>query len=111
METRAILDKVLELGEGDIAVGTVRAFEAGTLDVPFAPSRFNAGRLMPARDNTGAVRFLDYGGLPFPKAIIDFHRERIAGRGRAEQREPGFQMVIDDIYAISKGRLVGRPRR
>lgn len=111
METKAILDKVLELGDGDIAVGTVRAFAAGTLDVPFAPSRFNAGRLMPARDNTGAVRFLDYGNLPFPKIITDFHREQIADRGRAEQREPGFQMVIDDIYAISKGRLVGRPRR
>lgn len=111
METRSILNKVLELGDGDIAVGTVRAFAAGTLDVPFAPSRFNAGRLMPARDNTGAVRFLDYGSLPFPKTIADFHNERIAARGRAEQREPGFQMVIDDIYAISKGMLVGRPRR
>jgi len=111
METRAILDKVLELGDGDIALGTVRAFEAGALDVPFAPSRFNAGRLMPARDNTGAVRFLDYGSLPFSGLIADFHREQIAARGRAEQREPGFQMVIDDIYAISKGMLVGRPRR
>lgn len=111
METRALLDKVLELGDGDIAVGTVRAFAAGTLDVPFAPSRFNAGRLMPVRDNTGAVRLLDYGSLPFPKLIVDFHREQIAARGRAEQREAGFQMVIDDIYAISKGMLVGRPRR
>lgn len=111
METRAILDKVLELGDGDIAVGAVRAFAAGALDVPFAPSRFNAGRLMPARDNTGAVRLLDFGKLPFPKLITDFHREQIAARGRAEQREPGFQMVIDDIYAISKGMLVGRPRR
>ncbi|TLN14899.1 methylaspartate mutase subunit E, partial [bacterium] len=111
METRAILDKVLELGAGDIAAGAVRAFAAGILDVPFAPSRFNAGRLIPARDNTGAVRFLDYGNLPFPKIIADFHREQIAARGQAEQREPGFQMVIDDIYAISKGRLVGRPKR
>ncbi len=28
-ETRCILDRTLELGDGDIAVGTVRAFEAG----------------------------------------------------------------------------------
>lgn len=109
-ETRAILDKALELGGGDIAVGAVRAFEAGTIDVPFAPSRFAAGRLMPARDKTGAVRLLDYGNLPFPRHIADFHREKIAARGLAEHREPGFQMVIDDIYAISKGMLVGRPK-
>ncbi|MBQ4158482.1 MAG: hypothetical protein IJD86_10160, partial [Clostridia bacterium] len=27
----------------------------------------------------------------------------------AEKRDVSFQLVIDDIYAISKGRLVGRP--
>ncbi|HHW15559.1 MAG TPA: methylaspartate mutase subunit E, partial [Firmicutes bacterium] len=54
-ETRAILDRTLELGEGDVFQGAVRAFAAGVIDVPFAPSRFNAGRTMPARDDTGAV--------------------------------------------------------
>lgn len=110
LETKAILDKVLELGEGDIGLGTVRAFQAGVLDVPFAPSRFNAGKLLPARDNNGAVRLLEFGNLPFSQEIRDFHREKIAQRGRAEGRDPSFQMVIDDIYAIGKGMLVGRPR-
>jgi methylaspartate mutase epsilon subunit len=109
-ETRLILDKVLELGEGDIATGTVRAFQAGVIDVPFAPSRFNAGKILPVRDSLGAVRFLDFGNLPFTSDIKDYHRERIAQRGQDEGREPAFQMVIDDIYAISKGMLVGRPR-
>jgi len=109
-ETRAILDKVLELGEGDAAVGTVRAFQAGIIDVPFAPSRSNAGKILPARDNTGAVRLLDFGNIPFDERIKEFHRERIAQRGRDEDRDPSFQMVIDDIYAIGKGMLVGRPR-
>lgn len=109
-ETRAILDRVLEFGEGDIAVGAVRAFQAGVIDVPFAPSRFNAGKILPARDSQGAVRMLDFGSLPFNEEIKDFHRERIAKRGRDEGRDPSFQMVIDDIYAIGKGMLVGRPR-
>ena len=64
-ETRCILDKCFELGEGDIAVVAVRAFQAGVIDVPFAPSRFNAGKIMPARDNDGAVRMLNIAGLPF----------------------------------------------
>jgi methylaspartate mutase epsilon subunit len=98
-ETRLILDKTLELGEGDWALGAVRAFAAGVIDVPFAPSSHNAGRTMPARDNEGAVRFLSWGSLPFTKDIQDFHRAKLAERGRAEQRSPNFQMVIDDIYA------------
>ena len=109
-EVHCILEKTLELGEGDIAVGTVRAFQAGVIDVPFAPSRMNAGKIMPARDHYGAVRMLDCGNLPFTKDIKDFHREKIAQRAKFEGREVSFQMSIDDIYAISKSRLVGRPR-
>ena len=108
-ETRAIVDKVFELGEGDIAVGAVRAFQAGVLDVPFAPSRFNAGKILPARDNEGAVRLLECANLPFSDDLKTFHKDKIAERARAEKRDVSFQLVIDDIYAISKGRLVGRP--
>ncbi len=108
-ETACILERTLELGEGDLALGTVRAFEAGVIDVPFAPSRFNAGKIMPARDNNGAVRLLDTGRLPFSDRLLSFHREKIQERAKAENRGVSFQMVIDDIYAISKGRLVGRP--
>lgn len=43
-EVRAVLKKVFELGNGDIARGTVLAFEAGVLDVPFAPAACNAGK-------------------------------------------------------------------
>ncbi|MBQ4075432.1 MAG: methylaspartate mutase subunit E [Clostridia bacterium] len=109
-ETRCILEKTLELGDGDIAKGAVRAFAAGVIDVPFAPSRMNAGKILPARDNDGAVRMLDTANLPFTQALKNFHKEKIAARGAHENRPASFQMVIDDIYAISKGRLVGRPR-
>ena len=109
-ETRCILEKTLELGNGDIAMGTVAAFQAGVLDVPFAPSRINAGKILPARDNHGAIRLLDPANLPFTDSLKAFHKEKIAERAKAEKRDVSFQMVIDDIYAISKGRLVGRPR-
>ncbi|MCH5278823.1 MAG: methylaspartate mutase subunit E [Christensenellaceae bacterium] len=109
-ETRCIVDKCFELGEGDIAVGTVRAVLAGVLDIPFAPSRFNAGRMLPARDNNGAIRILEKGNMPFTKEMMDFNRSKIDERAAAEKRKSSFQMVIDDVYAISKGRLVGRPQ-
>jgi methylaspartate mutase epsilon subunit len=109
-ETRCILDKVAELGQGDWAIGAVRAFAAGVIDVPFAPSKFNLNKILPARDNNGAIRLFDSGNLPFTKEILDFHRAKIADRAKYEGRDASFQMVIDDIYAISHGRLVGRPR-
>ncbi len=109
-EVRSILNRVLDLGEGDLARGVVASFQAGVLDIPFAPSRFNKGLTLPARDNEGAVRYLDAGNLPFPSGIIEHHQEMLKERGRKEGRDPSFQMVIDDIYAIGKGMLVGRPR-
>ena len=108
-ETRCIMDKCFELGEGDIAKGAVRAFQAGVIDIPFAPSRFNAGKMLPARDDDGAVRIFAPGALPLSKELLDFNAEKIGHRAKNEKRDASFQMVIDDVYAISKGRLVGRP--
>ncbi len=110
METRAIVNKIFELGNGDIAKGTVAGFQAGVIDIPFAPSKYNKGKVLPARDNEGAVRILECGSLPFNKELKDYHREKIEQRAKIERRKVSFQMVIDDIYAIGKGRLVGRPR-
>ena len=109
-ETRCIVDKCFELGGGDVAVGVCRAVECGALDVPFAPCRANAGLMLPCRDNNGAVRILNVGNLPFTQDLKDFHAAKIEERAKAEKRKASFQMVIDDVYAIGKGRLVGRPR-
>ena len=78
--------------------------------MPFAPCTYNYGKLLPVRDNDGAVRVLELGNVPFDQELVNLHREKVFQRSRCEGREPSFQMVIDDIYAISKGRLVGRPR-
>lgn len=110
-ETRCILNKVFELGEGDPAIGTVRAFAAGVLDVPFAPSRYNAGKVLPARDNSGAVRFLEYGGIPISRELKDYNRQKLELRAKQEKRPLTMQMSIDDIYAVGKGFLVGRARK
>jgi methylaspartate mutase epsilon subunit len=109
-EVKHLLAKVFELGEGDIAIGTVRAFQAGVLDVPFAPSVHNAGKLMPARDNEGAVRVLEKAKTPMLPEVWEIHQSRIKQRADVERREANYQMLIDDIYSVSKGRLVGRPR-
>ncbi len=108
-EVKAIMDKVLELGNGDLAVGTVKGFEQGVLDIPFAPSMYNAGKMLPARDNQGRIRYLETGNVPFSQEIIDFNKSALEERAKFEGREIGFQMTVDDIFAVSKGKLIGRP--
>ena len=110
-EVKCMMDKVFELGLGDLAKGTVKAFQMGVIDIPFAPSKYNAGKMMPARDNDGAVRYLRFGNVPFTKELIEFNREKLEKRGRVEHRKVSFQMTIDDIFAVSKGVLVGRPAK
>ncbi len=111
MEMECMLKKTLEMGNDDFAIGAVRAFESGIIDVPFSPSKYNAGKCLPSRDNDGAIRFLHTGDLPFNDDIKKFHKEMMEKRGKAENREVTFQMVVDDIYAIGKGHLVGRPQK
>lgn len=108
-EVKQIIDKVLELGEGDLAVGTVKAFEQGVMDIPFAPSKYNAGKMLPARDNQGKIRYLNVGNLPFTQDIVDFHISKLQERADFEGRELSFQMTVDDIFAVGKGSLIGRP--
>ena len=109
-ETCAIVDKTFELGMGDLALGVIRAVKAGDIDIPFAPSRYNFGKMLPARDHEGAVRYLNPARVPLPQELIDFNRGKIEHRAKLEKRKASFQMVIDDVYAISKGRLVGKPK-
>jgi methylaspartate mutase epsilon subunit len=110
-ETKCMLDKVYELGNGDLAVGTVKAFAAGVVDIPFAPSKYNAGKMMPARDNNGAVRYLEFGNLPFSHELKSYNIRKLEERGQYEGRSVSFQMTIDDIFAVGKGVLIGRPEK
>ena len=108
-EVKCLMDIVLELGDGDVAVGTVKAFEQGLLDIPFAPSRYNAGLIIPARDKDGCIRVLEFGKLGFNDEIKEFHKNKIKERAALEGRPVSFQLAIDDIYAVSTGHLVGHP--
>ena len=108
-EVHCVLDRALELGD-DFVTASVRAFEAGIIDVPFAPAACNKGKMMPVRDNHGAVRVLDAGSVPLSEDVLKIHRDFVQERADYEHRAPSFQMVVDDIYAIGKGKLTGRPR-
>jgi len=110
-EVKSLLYATLNVGKGDFAQGVVKAFESGILDVPFAPSEKNQGKILPARDQHGNLRILEFGNLPFDDDIKTFHRDALKARATHEGRDVSFQMTIDDIYAVGRGNLVGRPKR
>ncbi len=108
-ETNCILNAVFEVGNGDLARGVVEAFKRGILDIPFAPSRHTANKILPARDSYGAVRYLDFGNVPLSDELKSYNRYMLEKRAITQKRPVDFQMTVDDIFAISEGRLVGKP--
>ncbi len=106
-EVKTLLYATLNIGKGDFAQGVIKAFEQGLLDIPFAPSEMNKGKILPARDMYGNIRILEFGNLPFDEEIKDFHKAALKARAENESRDVSFQMTIDDVYAVSQGKLVG----
>jgi len=109
LEVRAIMDKILDLGGGDIAVGYEKGVQTGMIDSPLASNINLKSKVLGIRDNKGACRYLDFGNLPIPEEAKEFHREKVAERERAERRKMDLSVVIEDFWAFSKGKIKGEP--
>lgn len=101
-EVRPVVDKVLEMGDGDAAVGTVRACEAGVLDIPWSPNRWVKSRVMPARDEDGCLRIFDPGLMPFPKEVMEIHEAKLRRRAAKENVPYGVDLAVQSVYEISE---------
>jgi methylaspartate mutase epsilon subunit len=106
-EVDELMHAIVRVGKGDLAQGIINAFKQGLIDVPFAPSEMNKGLILPARDIEGKIRILEFGQLAFSEDTKIFHQEKLALRAKKQHRDLSIQMVIDDIYAVSSGKLVG----
>jgi methylaspartate mutase epsilon subunit len=99
-EAMAIVDKTLELGDGDVAVGVMRGFEAGTIDIPWAPNIHTAGAVIPVRDGKGAIRYLRTGNLPFSKEILEYNNMKIREREEILSGKVDYELACFDIQEI-----------
>ena len=108
-EVRVILDRVLDLGDGDIVEGTVRAVESGVLDSPWSPNVNVKDEVLGVRDAKGACRYLEFGNLPIPDEIKEFHRQKISEREKLEGKKADYHMAVKDLWSLSKGKIVGLP--
>ena len=101
-EVRPIVNKVLEMGDGDVALGTVRAFEAGILDIPWSPNKWVKSKVMPARDIDGCLRILDPGNMPFPREVLEFHEEKLRLRAEKEKQPYDLNLAVSSVYEMSE---------
>jgi methylaspartate mutase epsilon subunit len=101
-EVRPVVDKVLEMGDGDVAIGTVRAFEAGVLDIPWSPNRFVKSRILPARDVDGYLRIFDPASMPIPTDVLQFHEERLRRRAERDGLSFDHELAVNSVYEISE---------
>ena len=101
-EVRPIVNKVLEMGDGDVALGAVRAFEAGILDIPWSPNKWVKSKVMPARDIDGCLRILDPGNMPFPKEVLEFHEEKLRLRAEKEKQPYDLNLAVSSVYEMSE---------
>jgi len=108
--SRELIEEVLAQGDGDVAQGTLAAFDSGALDVPFAPSDSAKGDVLPARDDDGRIRIFEFADLALSDDVKEIHGNRLDSRANTEGRDQTFRMVADDVDAISDGKLIGRPQ-
>lgn len=99
LEVNCMMKNILEMGDGDVLIGMVRALKAGTYEFPYAVSKHVLGRVTLMRDNTGAVRFLHTGNVPFPPEVIEYNREKVELRKKIEGREE-MMMLADDLREV-----------
>jgi methylaspartate mutase epsilon subunit len=107
-ECRAIIDHALAACDGDVAGAAVVAVERGWLDIPFSPSRWNAGKVLPLRDEKGAVRFAATGNLPFPADVRSVHKRLVRAR-MARERRGVEELVEHDIVSVTRGEFDSWP--
>jgi len=101
-EARSILDKALEMGDGDPVLASLRSIQAGVLDIPWAPNQFVAGKVIPVRDALGAVRYLEYANLPFGQEILEYNREKLSEREKKAGKKLDYEEAIFDITEVSR---------
>jgi methylaspartate mutase epsilon subunit len=101
-EVRAVVAKILELGDGDVAVGACAGFEAGVIDTMFSPYRYLKGKVKVVRDANGALRYLDPGLTPVPRDVAEYHRECIARREANEGTRADVRWIVREATWASR---------
>jgi methylaspartate mutase S subunit len=107
----AIVERVMELGDGDVTVGIIKGLDEGVLDSPFSISMHLQDNTLGVRDLHGAMRYLEYGNVPIPEEVREFSRRKIRERETYEDRKMSYKVSIADMWTIGNGTLIDPKER
>ena len=102
MEVRAMMEKCLEAGDGDIALGLCLGVDAGWVSTMISPWKYNKGNVLLMRDTENAMRYFNTGDMPLPKEVKEYHLEKLQSRAKKEGRPLDFDMVVADLAYASR---------
>jgi methylaspartate mutase epsilon subunit len=102
LEVRAMMEKCLEAGDGDIALGLCLGVDAGWVSTMISPWKYNRGNVLLMRDTENAMRYFDTGDMPLPEEVKEYHLEKLRRRAQKEGRPLDFDMVVADLQYASR---------
>ena len=102
LEVRAMMEKCLEAGDGDIALGLCKGVDAGWVSTMISPWKFNRGNVLLMRDSSNAMRYFDTGDMPLPQEVKEYHMDKLKSRAAKEGRPLDFDMVVSDLQYASR---------
>jgi len=102
MEVRAVLEKSLEAGDGDILVGACTAVECGWFDTMVSPWKHVKGKVRYVRDAGNAVRYLDPGNIPIPGEAKEYNDAKLREREEKQKIQLTFDTVVADLQFASR---------
>jgi methylaspartate mutase epsilon subunit len=102
MEVRAVLEKSLEAGDGDILVGLCMAVECGWFDTMVSPWRHVKGKVRYIRDAENAVRYFDTGNVPIPQEAKEYNDAKLREREERQNIKLTFDTVVHDLQFASR---------
>ncbi|MFB9985486.1 hypothetical protein ACFSQQ_39510 [Mesorhizobium kowhaii] len=93
-EVIELVDPIVE--SIDVHKAVVESFKEGRLDVPFSPSVFTRGDVIPIRDPEGAIRYLSCGGLPFSDRSRRRNREKLGETAPPPHEQ--FREIANNVH-------------
>ncbi len=102
MEVRAVVEKSLEAGDGDILVGACKAVKCGWFDTMVSPWKHVQGKVRYIRDANNAVRYFDPGNVPIPREAKEYNDAKLREREAKQKTQLTFDTVVQDLQFASR---------
>jgi len=102
LEVRTMMERCLELGGGDIALGLCLGVDLGWITTMISPWKYNRGNIRLMRDSDNAMRYFSSGDMPLPQEVKEYHLEKLKSREAKEGRPLDFSMVVSDLQYASR---------